>query len=238
MTTFGGFPAKMLFTAVPEPFFSHLLPAMSDIAELKATLTVFRLIYRKRGSVRFVSMNELSGDAALMKGLAEEGQDARVNLAAALDKAVERGTILRTKMAADGISDDIYFLNTESDRQTVANLRSGKMVLPGLKAVNEVNYPSPEPMPNVFTVYEENIGLLTPMVADELRDALKSYPETWIRDAIREATNNNKRKWSYVSAILERWGSEGKSDGTDRGHSKKADPDKYIKGKYGHMVQR
>jgi len=57
-------------------------------------------------------------------------------------------------------------------------------------------------------------------------------------DAIKEAANQNKRKWSYISAILERWAAEGRSDGTYRRDTKKTDPDKYIKGKYGHMVQR
>ena len=40
------------------------------------------------------------------------------------------------------------------------------------------------------------------MIAEELREAKKTYPEAWLRDAIREAANHNKRKWSYISAIL------------------------------------
>ncbi|GAI16044.1 unnamed protein product, partial [marine sediment metagenome] len=83
-----------------------------------------------------------------------------------------------------------------------------------------------------------DIGMLTPMTAEELREAEKLYPETWIRDAIKEAVNQNKRKWSYISAILERWSTEGKSNGTYRRDFKKTDPDKYIKQKYGHMVKR
>jgi DNA replication protein len=76
------------------------------------------------------------------------------------------------------------------------------------------------------------------MVSEYLRDALKTYPESWIRDAIKEAVALNKRSWRYIERILERWTTEGRDDGTYRGDSKKTDPDKYIKGKYGHMVQR
>jgi DNA replication protein len=173
-----------------------------------------------------------------MQGLSDGGQDALKKLTATLDQAVERGTILRTTVAAGTEPVAIFFLNTELDRQEMVKVQSGEIVIPGLKAAPSVAKPASEPVPDVFTLYEENVGLLTPMVAEEMRDALKSYPEAWIRDAIREAANNNKRKWSYVSAILERWSSEGKSDGTNRGYPKKADPDKYIKGKYGHMVQR
>ncbi|MFC1995539.1 DnaD domain protein [Chloroflexota bacterium] len=66
----------------------------------------------------------------------------------------------------------------------------------------------------------------------------KLYPEIWIKDAIKEAVTQNKRKWNYISAILERWAAEGKSNGTHKRDFKKTDPDKYIKGKYGHMVRR
>lgn len=62
----------------------------------------------------------------------------------------------------------------------------------------------------VFTCYEDNIGLLTPMIADELKAAEKLYPVNWIIDAIQEAVKQNKRKWSYISAILERWKAEGR----------------------------
>jgi DNA replication protein len=79
---------------------------------------------------------------------------------------------------------------------------------------------------------------LTPMIADELREAEKLYPQDWIAEAIKEAVNQNKRKWSYISAILEHWAAEGKSDGTYQRDSKKKDPDRFIKGKYGHMVRR
>jgi DNA replication protein len=80
--------------------------------------------------------------------------------------------------------------------------------------------------------------MLTPMIAEELKEAMKLYPESWIRDAIKEAVNQNIRKKSYILAILERWSTEGKGDGTYRGDSKKTDPDKYIKQKYGHIVRR
>ena len=80
--------------------------------------------------------------------------------------------------------------------------------------------------------------MLTPMIAEELKEAEKLYPKTWIRDAIKIAVNQNKRKWYYISTILERWTAEGKSNGAYRRDSKKEDPDKYIKGKYGHMVRR
>ncbi len=128
-------------------------------------------------------------------------------------------------------------LNTESNQQAVAKIQSGEIKLGGLKG-GKPTYVAPEAQPDIFTLYEQNIGMLTPMIAEQLRDAEKHYPEAWLRDAIKEAVNQNKRKWNYISYLLERWAAEGKSDGTYRRDIKKTDPDKYIKGKYGHIVRR
>jgi DNA replication protein len=64
--------------------------------------------------------------------------------------------------------------------------------------------------PNIFVLYEQNIGLLTPLIAEELKDAASQYPMEWIEAAFREAVTHNKRKWSYIRAILRRWETEGR----------------------------
>ncbi len=64
--------------------------------------------------------------------------------------------------------------------------------------------------PNIFVLYEQNIGLLTPLIAEELKDAANQYPTEWIEAAFREAMYHNKRKWSYIRAILRRWETEGR----------------------------
>ena len=238
MKRFGGFPAGMRFTPVPNPFFSHLMPAIDDIAELKATLAVFYSVFNKRGLPRFATYRELAADAGLMRSRAAEGATPEDRLRAALGMAVERGTLVHLAGAGDGVSEDVYFLNTEADRQAIERIRSGETVLPGLKPGPATKDVIPGERPGVFTLYEDNIGMLTPMISEQLRDAQRVYPDGWVRDAIRQAANQNKRKWSYISAVLERWAAEGRTDGAYRRDTKKTDPDKYIKGKYGHMVQR
>jgi len=239
MEQFKGFPAKMQFTPIPNLFFSRLLPQISDIAELKTTLHIFWSLYPKKGYPRFTTYRELLGSTSLMSSLREETKLPDEILRNALEMAVKRGTILHIALDRDGAREDVYFLNIESDRQVMAKIKNGELALAGLKAGGQ-DYPDveAEPQPDIFTLYEQNIGMLTPMIAEELKEAEKLYPEAWIRDAIKEAVTHGKRKWSYISAILERWSVEGKSDGTYRRNSKKTDPDKYIKGKYGHMVQR
>lgn len=65
---------------------------------------------------------------------------------------------------------------------------------------------------NVFKHYQNNIAMLTPVMADELKDAEKEYGEEWIIEAINIAVKANVRKWSYVKSILKRWAKEGKTD--------------------------
>jgi DnaD/phage-associated family protein len=92
--------------------------------------------------------------------------------------------------------------------------------------------------PNIFTLYEENIGLLTSMIAEELKDAEKTYPASWIEDAMREAVRSNRRKWSYIAAILESWAQKGKDSGkSKRGSKTHSDPEEYLR-RYGHFLKR
>ncbi len=237
MKEFQGFPARMEFTSIPNVFFSSLLPQITDMAELKTTLHVIAALYRKKGHPRYVSCGELLADTGLMDGLKAIGDSPEDVLRGALKMAAERGTLIRLALDKDGDSEDVYLLNTASDRQTVAKIESGELKLAGLKPSPQA-YVAVEELPDIFTLYEQNIGMLTPMIADELRDAENQYPEGWIRDAVKEAVLHNKRSIKYIAKILENWSVEGRSDGTYQRDSKKTDPDKYVKGKYGHMVRR
>ncbi|HLI08319.1 MAG TPA: DnaD domain protein [Ktedonobacteraceae bacterium] len=64
--------------------------------------------------------------------------------------------------------------------------------------------------PNIFVLYEQNIGLLSPLIAEELKEAADRYPAEWIEAAFREAVMYNKRNWKYIRAILRRWETEGR----------------------------
>jgi len=237
MEQFKGFPAKTQFTPVPNSFFSALLPQISDIAELKTTLHIFWSLYHKRGYPRFTTYRELQGSKSLMSSLTGAATPPDKLLHHALEMATKRGTILHIVLDRDGTPEDVYFLNTESDRQIVAKIQNGELALSGLKA-NQPTYIDTEEPPDIFTLYEQNIGILGPMAAEELLDIEKLYPASWIRDAFKEAVLHNKRNIKYIAKILERWSVEGKSNGTYRGDFKKTGPDKYIKQKYGHMVRR
>jgi DNA replication protein len=93
--------------------------------------------------------------------------------------------------------------------------------------------------PSIFAMYEQNIGLVTPIIADRLVEAIEHYPEAWIADAIGEAVSYNRRNWRYVQRILENWVSEGRTDETNRRDSARdLNREKHLRGKYSHLFER
>jgi DNA replication protein len=203
---FEGFPAgELRFTSVPDLFFAELLPAIDDLAELKVTLHVIWL--RQRGGKQVVTQAELAADETLARGLRVLGTDPESTLADGLALAVARGSLLHASIELE----DVYVLNSAGGRQALARIQSGEVSIAGAVVVDR---PSVEPRPNIFQLYEDNIGLLSPILTDELRDAEESYPASWIEDAFHIAVTRNARNWRYIQAILERWATEGKDDGT------------------------
>lgn len=68
--------------------------------------------------------------------------------------------------------------------------------------------------------YEDNINLITPIMAEELRDALTMYPLDWCTDAIKETVKAGVRSWNYAASILSRW----KKDGRNSKRAKTQEP--------------
>ena len=237
MKPFHGFPARMTFTPVPNLFINRLMPDIDDITELKITLHILEILYRKKGSLRFVTFSELLGNTSLTKGLKEADKPSAEALHEALGKAVKRETLLHLIIEQNGKSEGIYFLNTPSDRQAAAKIQNGEIKLPDAK-VSIITPVSTDERPNIFTLYEDNIGMLTPMISEELKEAEKLYPVNWIQDAIKEAVSLNKRNIRYIIRILENWSTEGKKDGAYKRDFEKDEREKYTRQRYGHMVQR
>jgi DNA replication protein len=237
--SFTGFPGKAEVTPIPTLFLTSIMPRIDDMAELKTVLHIFRLLSRRRGFPRFVTFTELSNDTALAESIASAStSDMNITLGQALNLAVDHGILLHLTFNKDGKTEDIYLINTEADKKIVEKIAHGEFALAGSTTAKQIGA-QPAKMPDIFTLYEQNIGILTPIIAEELQEAEKRYPPDWIEDAFRAAVSLNKRNWKYITRILERWSAEGKDNGALRRNTKKeSDPDKYIKGKYGHMVQR
>jgi len=154
-----------------------------------------------------------------------------------LERAVARGTLLRVsvKDPEGGDSQESwYFLNDPPSRQAVEKIERGELRLGGMPSRPGERVEVERP--NIFALYEQNIGLLQPLIAEELREAEKTYPPDWIEEAFKIAVERNARNWRYIQAILERWAREGKDDGEVRRDSKE-DRYRYIKGEYADHIE-
>ena len=224
---FTGFPRKVRFTPVPDPIFGALLEQIDDLGELKCTLRVIWLLHQKRGFPRYVTSVEVEADRVLARSLAAEDRDPVTEVRRSLELAVRRGTLAATSIERDGPAQHIYVLNREGDRKAVARLATKGVGIDEEAA--EPAAPVPVERPNIFALYEDNVGMLSPLIADKLKEAEEAYPQEWIEVAFGEAVSNNKRSWSYIAAILERWDREGRHDGGTGRDSKKAGYGEYFR---------
>ena len=241
-----GFPRGTRYTPVPNPVFGPLLEDIEDIAELKCTLRALWLLHQKKGYPRYLTEAELVADKVLLLGLKHLDSPPADAIRQGMKKGVERGTFLslsvtrpangpvtqvnkQTARRGNGSEgrEELYFLNDEGGRKALKMVQQGEgnampavppQVHRGVRD-GEMDEP-PEPKANVFTLYEENIGLLTPLLAEEIKEAEASYPWPWIEEAFKIALSRNVRNWHYIETILRRWATEGKDDGESGRHSR------------------
>lgn len=233
MEGFSGFPDGVCdFTAVPDLFFSELMPIIDDLFELKVTLYCLWLVQQKQGEMRHVTYAELAADTVLMNGLEDADLPAAEALHIGLERAVARGTLLEVTVERPAQPDETwYFINSERGRMAVERIKRGERVPQDADAGVRLH----ARRPSIYHLYEQNIGLIrSPILAEELEEAEGTYPQAWIKEAFRIAVNNNVRRWSYVRGILDRWAREGR----DRsGSESREDRRRYVEGEYGDQIQ-
>jgi DNA replication protein len=144
-----------------------------------------------------------------------------------IEKAVKHGSILKVMRETEAY----FLLNSPRGRAVVQSIESGKWGPEGVSS----NVPFERP--NIFRLYEENIGPLTPLIADALKEAEGLYREEWFEEAFTIAVKNNKRNWRYVEAILKRWKEEGKNGKKDQQNSERGS-EKYTDSQFSEFLKR
>lgn len=204
MNKFKGFTDSETFTQIPDSFFHHILKDINDAAELKVTLYLIWRVEHMDGPFRALSRMDFN-----VKELGLPAEE----ITQGLKKAVQRGTLLEVQRETA-----VYFLlNSPRGRATAQAIENGKW-----NPKTGVVAP-PVERPNIFKLYEENIGPLTPLIADALKDAEDTYSAEWVGDAIEEAVLHNARNWKYCEAILKHWKEEGRAEKQDRRDTEKVD---------------
>lgn len=232
---FDGFPpGKPRVITLPAAFITNLLPMIDDLAELKVTLYFFWAVQQREGRFRYLCREDFTSNAELMDGLATALPDIAPEdaLNAALARACKRGTLLCAEVPLGNGTEQLYFINAEPGRAAVEQIQRGEWTRDSVHQRVEI---MPE-RPNIYQIYEANIGPLTPMVAESLKDAETEYSAAWVEEAIRVSVENNARSWRFIQAVLERWKREGKQHEVASQPAER-DGRRYISGKYADYIE-
>lgn len=203
---------------MPRAFFTDVLPGLTDLSEIQVTLAFFRIASESGGIEQPIDEGSVRRDRPLRSALRIPGSprepDARI--ATGLDLAVGRGSLLRFVAEHHDGERIWYYVNTPANQALVSAMARGAVAPPTtVRQTDDMPTIRPE-RPNVFRLYEQNVGLLTPLIAEQLIAALETYPQPWIEEAIAEAVAYNRRSWRYVQRILDQWATNGRQPPSPR----------------------
>ena len=193
---------------IPAAFFTDVLPGLVDLSEIQVTLAAFRSPVTKAASSPRLPSGLSSVIAISVPRFVSPAAPANPigGSPTGLDLATGRGTLLRFQADFGETRETWYYVNTPANQALVAAMGRGA-IAPPVAIWKERDVPVIQPeRPNVFRLYEQNIGLLTPLLADQLIDALETYPAEWIEEAIAESVSYNRRSLAVHPAYSREMG--------------------------------
>ncbi|HET9659413.1 MAG TPA: DnaD domain protein [Thermomicrobiales bacterium] len=201
---------------IPREFLAERIAFIDDPAELHVTLAVFRLAADSGSTPPAVSEDAVLRDGVLARTFHEDRKSSKLSqrIRRGLQYATARDSIVQVVLKTDG-HDERWYVPASGEHRAALEavlLEPGAWPIAGIDATIVATAPS------VFSLYEKNIGMLTPLLTDQIESAMELYPLEWIEDAIREAVTYNKRNWRYVQRVLENWSVNGRGDSQSRGN--------------------
>ena len=223
-----GFPLADDFatTQVPNAVLGRVLSTIDDANEIKLILRAIWLLEHQRGYPRYITRDDLRRDRVLSVVIPDQSDFDRI-----LKSAVDRGVFVEVS-----INDNICLMfNTESARR--ASIEVSPTTENSNKDDNGWETPATSAAPaDAFRAYEENIGILSPMIRQSILAALEDFTDEDITRAVRIAVENESRSWSFVAGVLRRWArdgipherTDGATGGTDERDVSEVELNRYI----------
>ncbi len=229
---------------IPAWFLEDVAPQIREIAELQVMLSVFRNANGVEGLGEPISLETLLRDPGLVASLRMDGsvQPPDNQIRRGIELATARDALLEFSVTAeDQTATEWVMLATPDNRIKLERYRSGELEPPAPGEQTQPPRSVERSRPGIFKLYEQNIGLVTPIIADRLVEALELYPQSWIEDAIEAAVSYNRRNWRYIQRILETWATEGRSHEANKRHQSSTgeiDPERHLSGDYAAIFRR
>lgn len=185
-------------TRVPNAVLSAVLDEVEESETVKLILRAVWLLERQRGFPASITVNELRHDRVLIRVFKSQE---RFN--AALDQSLNLGVLIKFELN----NADALMLNTVSATRQVEHAKGTQP-----ESIDDDGWDASvgSEMPDdAFRAYEENIGILSPMIRENITAALQDFSDEDIIEAIKIAVENENRSWSYVAGVLRRWARDG-----------------------------
>lgn len=195
---------------IPREFLCERIALIDDPTELHVTLAVFRLAADFGSSPPAVREDLVLDDPVLARTFHEDRRSSRLSqrIRRGLQYATARESVIQVVLSTESQEERWYIPASDENRAGLARIMNEQEAWPvaGTSSVIVAAAPS------VYSLYEKNIGMLTPLLTDQIENALDLYPLAWIEDAIQEAVNYNKRNWRYILRVLESWNVNGRGE--------------------------
>ena len=194
-------PDDYATTRVPNTVLGRVLSSINDADEIKLILRAVWLLEHQRGYPRYITRDDLRRDRALSVAIPDQSDFDRI-----LKSAIKHGVFVEVSINNSAC----LMFNTASaqrasfDDSATAEVANNDSDANGWETPAAIIAPS-----DAFRAYEENIGILSPMIRQNILSALEDFTDEDITHAIRIAVENESRSWAYVSGILRRWTHEG-----------------------------
>jgi len=206
-----GFPEPMTYTPVPDSMLGKFLVEFQDEYLLRCFLRILWHLHKSKDKIKSVDIATLEGDLVIGSILSNRDSQDLSRLSTALKEMYDFHLVLLVNAGADNKNLRVV-LNTQNNVKLIEKFGWIRTkLIEATRVLSDLSVQS-----NVFGLYEQNIGLITPLVADELRDMENEYPITWVEEAIQLSVTYNRKSIRYISTILERWRNEGRDGGSGR----------------------
>jgi len=224
--TSSNIPKDIRYTPTPNLVFGKLLNQIDDINDLKFILRIIWMINQIKRVPKYLTIEEIMADKIVHAIISTKSDIAMHATCLSMIKNPQFSNLLIChEIDTSKSTSTVVAFNTTRNKTMLNKTQQLDKSDSVFQPDGDVSAESP----NIFKLYEDNIGTLNPIIADELKIAETTYPNSWITSAFKESVLRNKRSWNYIKTILENWHREGKNDGRIGEHSKKSGYNQYFR---------
>ena len=171
-------PIRLTYTPIPNTFLGSFLSNIENLTELKCALRIFWPLNRAKGSIRTTPIEDLSRDPVILAALNTREDSGRLakdstpvesddGLAQVIKGLVNNGVFVVLAKSDDDNNTQVIALNTPQNLAKVNALGLCEVPIDRLERLR--HHHSRAERDTIFHLYEANIGLLTPIIAEELK---------------------------------------------------------------------